>query len=93
MRVVNAATDAGDASPADVAQARAILIDCLWVLGLDGLGATADGPPAEAVALMQEREAARAAKDFARADAIRDELKALGWVVQDLADGPELQQA
>ena len=93
VRVVNAATDAGDASPADVAQARAILIDCLWVLGLDGLGATADGPPAEAVALMQEREAARAAKDFARADAIRDELKALGWVVQDLADGPELQQA
>ena len=93
VRVVNAATDAGDASPADVAQARAILIDCLWVLGLDGLGATADGPPAEAVALMQEREAARAAKDFARADAIRDELKALGWVVQDLAGGPELQQA
>ena len=93
VRVVNAATDAGDASPADVAQARAILIDCLWVLGLDGLGATADGPPAEAVALMQEREAARVAKDFARADAIRDELKALGWVVQDLAGGPELQQA
>jgi cysteinyl-tRNA synthetase len=93
VRVVNAATDAGDASPADVAQARAILIDCLWVLGLDGLGATADGPPAEAVALMQERESARAAKDFARADAIRDELKVLGWVVQDLADGPELQQA
>ena len=28
-----------------------------------------------------------------RADAIRDELKALGWVVQDLAGGPELQQA
>ncbi|MEI6689474.1 MAG: cysteine--tRNA ligase [Thermoleophilia bacterium] len=93
VRVLNAATDAGDASPADVAQARAVLIDCLWVLGLDGLGATADGPPAEAVALMQERETARAAKDFARADAIRDELKALGWVVQDLADGPELQQA
>ena len=93
VRVVNAATDAGDASPADVAQARAILMDCLWVLGLDGLGATADGPPAEAVALMQEREAARAAKDFARADAIRDELNALGWVVQDLAGGPELQQA
>ena len=93
VRVLNAATDAGDADPADVAQARAVLIDCLWVLGLDGLGAAADGPPAEAVALMQEREAARAAKDFARADAIRDELKALGWVVQDLADGPELQPA
>lgn len=93
VRVLNAATDAGDASPADVAQARVVLIDCLWVLGLDGLGATADGPPAEAISLMQERQMARAARDFARADAIRDELKALGWVVQDLADGPELQQA
>ena len=93
VRVINAATDAGDADPADVAQARAVLVECLEVLGLDGLGIAADGPPAEAVALMQERESARAAKDFARADAIRDELKALGWVVQDLADGPELQPA
>ena len=93
VRVLNAATDAGDAEPGDVAQARVVLVDCLWVLGLDGLGAAADGPPAEAIALMQERESARAAKDFARADAIRDELKALGWDVQDLADGPELQQA
>ena len=39
---------------------------------------------------MVEREAARAAKDFARADAIRDELAALGWEVRDSADGPRL---
>ena len=93
VRTLNAALDAGPADPADVAQARAVLVDCLDVLGLAGLAATADGPPAAAVALLQEREAARAARDFARADAIRDELQALGWVVQDLADGPELQPA
>ena len=63
------------------------------MLGLDGLAASADGPPAEAVALMQERETARAERDFARADALRDELRALGWVVQDLPDGPELAPA
>jgi cysteinyl-tRNA synthetase len=40
--------------------------------------------------LMMERERARAAKDFARADEIRDELAALGWVVRDSADGPRL---
>jgi cysteinyl-tRNA synthetase len=40
--------------------------------------------------LMVEREAARAAKDFARADEIRDELTELGWTVRDSADGPSL---
>ena len=93
VRVLNAALDAGDAAPDDVAQARAVLVDCLRVLGLDGLAAAADGPPHEAVALMEERERARAERDFARADALRDELRALGWVVQDLPDGPELAPA
>ena len=93
VRALNAAIDAGAAAAGDVAQARAMLVDCLAVLGLDGLAAVADGPPAEAVALMHERETARAERDFARADAIRDELRALGWVVQDLPDGPELAPA
>ena len=93
VRALNAAIDAGDADAGDVAQARAVLVDCLAVLGLDGLATAAGGPPDEAVALMQERETARAERDFARADAIRDELRALGWVVQDLPDGPELAPA
>jgi cysteinyl-tRNA synthetase len=41
-------------------------------------------------ALLAERETARAAKDFARADQIRDELAALGFEVRDSADGPRL---
>ena len=40
--------------------------------------------------LMQEREEARAAKDFARADELRDELAEMGWTVRDSADGPSL---
>lgn len=40
------------------------------------------------VALVEERQAARQAKDFARADAIRDELLAAGIEVKDSADGP-----
>jgi cysteinyl-tRNA synthetase len=39
---------------------------------------------------MTEREEARKAKDFQRADAIRDELAELGWEVRDSADGPSL---
>ncbi|MCD6052291.1 MAG: cysS, partial [Verrucomicrobia bacterium] len=49
-----------------------------------GIGAKAtDEVPAELLALLEERQAARKAKDFKRSDAIRDELKAKGWVIED----------
>jgi cysteinyl-tRNA synthetase len=43
--------------------------------------------PEHVTALLDEREAARTAKDFARADEIRDQLKQLGYVVEDRANG------
>ena len=45
-------------------------------------------PPAEAVALGAERQVARARRDWAAADALRARIEALGWQVQDTADGP-----
>ena len=38
-------------------------------------------------ALIAERNAARAAKDFSRSDAIRDQLQNAGIVLEDGADG------
>ena len=38
-------------------------------------------------ALLEERRSARAARDFARADAIRNELSAMGVVIEDGAQG------
>ncbi len=48
--------------------------------------------PAEIVALLEARQAARKAKDFKRSDQIRDELKAKGWVVEDSPKGPKLKK-
>jgi len=48
--------------------------------------------PAELTALLEARQAARKAKDFKRADAMRDELKAKGWIIEDTAKGPKLKK-
>jgi cysteinyl-tRNA synthetase len=39
---------------------------------------------------MAAREEARAARDFERADAIRERLAEMGWTVRDSAEGPSL---
>jgi cysteinyl-tRNA synthetase len=53
-----------------------------------GVGALAEVQvPPEINALLEARQAARKAKDFKRSDAIRDELKAKGWVIEDTAKG------
>jgi cysteinyl-tRNA synthetase len=48
------------------------------------------GPPPEVERLVAERGEARAQRDWKRADEIRNELAALGWLVEDKADGPRL---
>jgi cysteinyl-tRNA synthetase len=48
--------------------------------------------PAELTALIIERQKTRQAKDFKRADAIRDELKAKGWAIEDTPKGPKLKK-
>jgi hypothetical protein len=44
-------------------------------------------PPPEIIALLEERSDARSARDWSRADALRDEMAARGWEVQDGARG------
>lgn len=50
------------------------------------------GVPAEIIALAEERQAARKAKNFARADEIRNELDAQGWVIEDTPKGPRVKK-
>ncbi|NNF40174.1 MAG: cysteine--tRNA ligase [Woeseiaceae bacterium] len=46
-----------------------------------------DMPAAEIEALIEERNTAKAARDFARADAIREQLQGSGVTIQDSRDG------
>jgi cysteinyl-tRNA synthetase len=73
-----------------------LVLDADAVLGLDlhrtweprperAAGAV-DNVPEAVRTLQASRDTARAARDFSRADALRDELAALGW---DVVDGPD----
>src|SRR5947207_1249555 len=94
-RAANAAVE-GERRPAgaQLREARRELVELLDVLGLAALGEDdATAAPAEALGLMEEREAARAARDFARADELRARLAAMGFIVRDTPEGPRLYPA
>ena len=87
VREANRRADAGE----QVGDAD--LREMLGVFALENLldaDAAGAGPDAAAQELLERRQAARAARDFAEADRLRDELTALGWDVRDSADGPTL---
>ena len=70
--------------------ARAALEEMLPVIGLDALLGASVEADSEAQELLSEREEARAARDFARADRIRDLLAERGWEVRDTPEGARL---
>ena len=88
VRAANAAVDAGDARSA--ADLRATVIELAGALGL-GL-ASGDDIPAEIQEMAGRLDAARAAKDFAAADAIRNELQSSGWVVETSKEGTRVRR-
>ncbi len=49
--------------------------------------------PPEVLDLVAERQTAREARDFARADALRDQVRAAGWLLRDTPQGPALVEA
>ena len=83
----NLAFDAGDAARgADLA---ATVVEIGRALGLELRAAGGDVDEA-AAGKARQRDEARAARDWARADALRAELEAEGWTVQDGPTGTRL---
>jgi cysteinyl-tRNA synthetase len=88
-RDINVAVAAGEAAPSGVAAAAETLLQALDVLGLASLGSGTEAP-AEALALAEERAAARAGGEYARADELRDRIAELGFSVRDTPQGPQV---
>jgi len=89
VTAAHAAADAGRDAEA-LAQATAVLA-LLGGLGLS-LVVPTETVDADAAALATARDEARAAKNWARADELRDELVARGWIVEDSASGTALRK-
>ncbi len=87
VRGANAALDAGDTSAAALVAAARTIAD---TFGLE-LGAGDDAPP-DVLEQAAALDAARAAKDFATADAIRAALQADGWTVETGKSGTTVRR-
>lgn len=87
-------------------QAKSCLLNSAGLLGLlqqaPQAALSALGPPAATTLLLDnsqinvllaEREQARQARDFAKADVLRKQLEAAGFVIRDTVAGPVLQPA
>jgi cysteinyl-tRNA synthetase len=86
FELVTRANTAADRGQGDEALAlAAAVVDLAGALGLD-LGASDAKVDDEATALAAERDRARQARDYRRADQIRSRLQEMGWIVED---GPE----
>jgi cysteinyl-tRNA synthetase len=80
-----------EANRADEGVGNADLREMLDVLGLANLlDPDAVQAPPEVLELRDARERARAARDYAEADRIREELRSGGWEIRDGPGGPEL---
>ena len=90
VRTVNRAIDQQQLSTADAQHVISVMQQFDTVLGL----LEPDDEPVDnrAEALLLERQEARQQRDFARADAIRDELNQMGYTVEDSPQGSRLKR-
>ena len=91
VRVINQTIDRGRPASGQLREVRLELIGLLDMLGLAGLGDPPGGDAPQGVLdLLAAREAARSGRDFAAADALRDQILAHGFELRDGPDGPEV---
>lgn len=101
LNTSNAVTALYDVFKADTNPATklALIADFDKVLSLDLIkaaeklaGGDDEEIPAEIAQLLEERKAARKAKDFAKADQLRDKIGELGYIVEETRQGTKIRK-
>ena len=88
VRLANSLVDSGESGTAKVIVAT--IVELLAALGLEiGSAAVVDD---EADGLVAGRDLARAQRDFVTADAMRAQLEARGWIVEDAPEGTRIHR-
>lgn len=87
VREMNVLLDANLVSKQEAADVGCLMMQLDTVLGVVGKVEVEEALPEDIDALVQKREAARKAKNWKEADAIRAQLKAIGIVLEDTALG------
>jgi cysteinyl-tRNA synthetase len=87
IRDTNRALDAGGIS---AGTAAALLEAWRRINGVLAFEREAHTPSPEVLALVEQRQAARANRQWGESDRLRDAIAALGWVVKDTKEGPKL---
>jgi len=87
VREVNNLLDANAVSKEEASEVGGLLMQLDSVLGVIGKVEVEEALPQDIDALVKKREEARKAKNWKEADAIRQQLKAMGIVVEDTAQG------
>ena len=93
VRKINTAVSAGNATKGTLKAYNDEFTALTNVLGLLYNNNDEEQIPAEITELIEKRKEARKAKDFALADSIRDQIKALGWVVEETRQGTIVKKA
>ena len=89
-REVNTALSAGSLSAEQASELQSEMAEMVHILGLDAVARVEDAVPADVKAMAEERQEARAAKDFARADELRAAIAECGYEIRDVAGGYKL---
>jgi len=87
VREINSMLDANIVSKDEAAEVGGLMMRLDEVLGVIGKLEVEEALPSDIDALVQKREEARKAKNWKEADTIRAQLKAMGIVLEDTAQG------
>ncbi len=92
VRAANTAAASGRVPAGSLLEARSALLELCGILGLDP-GKQEEAIPEEIMALVEERTKAKKGRDYEKADAIRDQVLARGYKIEDTPQGTRVTPA